>query len=110
MATVAPVPISSSPAAGQLVEYDGKTYDTIREGRAYILTPPNTRTVVDPATKTKAKAKTGEHSQSNSYISLLFKCPRVGHFNMADHVFLQVMPPKSRRMSFIIPSNNSIAT
>lgn len=57
MATQNAVPISAPPAAGQLVEQEGKIFDTVREGRAYILVPPNTRTSVDP----QAKAKAGEH-------------------------------------------------
>ncbi|KAK5137552.1 hypothetical protein LTR08_008532 [Meristemomyces frigidus] len=61
MATQAPVPISSSPAAGQLVSHEGKTYDTIREGRAYILTPPNTRTSVNPAAR---KVKAGDAAET----------------------------------------------
>lgn len=58
MAMQEPVPIASTPATGQLVKHDGRTYETVREGRAYILIPPNTRTSVDP----QAKAKAGEHS------------------------------------------------
>ncbi len=50
------VPLSSSPAAGQLVEHEGKIFTTIKEGGAYILVPPNVRTAVDP----QAKAKAGE--------------------------------------------------
>ncbi|KAK5125629.1 hypothetical protein LTR85_011903 [Meristemomyces frigidus] len=56
---MAAVPISAQPAAKQLVEHEGKTYDTVREGRAYILIPPNTRTLVDP----QAKAKAGDGSE-----------------------------------------------
>lgn len=53
---MAAVPMLASPAANQFVEHEGKVYDTVREGRAYILIPPNTRTAVDP----KAKANTSE--------------------------------------------------
>ncbi|KAK4547520.1 hypothetical protein LTR36_000476 [Oleoguttula mirabilis] len=59
MAMHTPVPISASPDAGQLVAHEGTVYDTVREGRAYILIPPNTRTSVDP----QAKAKTGDGSK-----------------------------------------------
>ncbi|EMC92670.1 hypothetical protein BAUCODRAFT_77281 [Baudoinia panamericana UAMH 10762] len=48
MAGSAAVPLSATPKPGQTVEHDGKTYDTVREGLAYILIPPNTRTSVDP--------------------------------------------------------------
>ena len=60
--TQSAVPISAKPAARQLVEHDGRIYETIREGQAYILVPPNTRTSVDP----QAKAKTGECFQKDS--------------------------------------------
>lgn len=54
MASPTPVSLSASPAAGQLVEHDGKAYTTVREGLAYILTPPNAQTSVDPkASNTK---------------------------------------------------------
>ncbi|KAK3679374.1 RNA methyltransferase tRNA(m5U54)methyltransferase [Recurvomyces mirabilis] len=53
MAERQPVPISATPAAGQLVEHNGKTYDTIQEGRAFILIPPNTRTSMNPQAKAK---------------------------------------------------------
>jgi tRNA (guanine26-N2/guanine27-N2)-dimethyltransferase len=42
------VPLSAAPAADQLVEHDGRTYRTIREGQAYILVPPKARTELDP--------------------------------------------------------------
>lgn len=58
MATQAPVPITSTPQAGQLIEHNGNNYDTIREGQAYILIPPNTKLSVDP----NAKAKTDDGS------------------------------------------------
>ena len=61
MATSGPVPIDAAPAVGQLVEHDGNVFETIREGLAFILVPPNTRTSVDP----QAKAKAGEHLHIN---------------------------------------------
>lgn len=42
------VPLTAAPAADQLVEHEGKTYRTIREGQAYILVPPKARTELDP--------------------------------------------------------------
>jgi tRNA (guanine26-N2/guanine27-N2)-dimethyltransferase len=48
MAEQVPVPLTAAPAADQLVEHDGKTYRTIREGQAYILVPPKARTELDP--------------------------------------------------------------
>lgn len=52
-----PVPLTAEPATGQLVEHEGKIYTTVKEGKAYILVPPNARTSVDP----QAKSKAGEH-------------------------------------------------
>ena len=43
-----PVQITSVPAAGQLVNHDGKVFKTVKEGSAYILVPPNAQTSVDP--------------------------------------------------------------
>ncbi|KAF2167791.1 hypothetical protein M409DRAFT_65888 [Zasmidium cellare ATCC 36951] len=57
MASRTGVPITSPPLAGQSIEHEGKTYETVREGHAYILIPPNTQKSVDP----RAKAKAGEH-------------------------------------------------
>ena len=54
-----PVQITAAPVNGQLVEHNGKIFNTIREGNAYILVPPNARTSLDPQAKGKAKA--GEH-------------------------------------------------
>jgi tRNA (guanine26-N2/guanine27-N2)-dimethyltransferase len=48
MAEQDPVPLTAAPAADQLVQHDGKTYRTIREGQAYILVPPKARTELDP--------------------------------------------------------------
>jgi tRNA (guanine26-N2/guanine27-N2)-dimethyltransferase len=48
MAEQDPVPLTAAPAADQLVEHDGRTYRTIREGQAYILVPPKARTELDP--------------------------------------------------------------
>ncbi|EGP88635.1 uncharacterized protein MYCGRDRAFT_69290 [Zymoseptoria tritici IPO323] len=52
--------ISSKPAAGQMIEHEGNNYDTVREGQAYILIPPNTQIHVNPQAKA---AKAGEHFQ-----------------------------------------------
>ena len=52
--TVTPVAITAAPVAKQLVEHEGKTYTTVKEGLAYILVPPNARTSVDPQAKSKA--------------------------------------------------------
>lgn len=59
----APVPLSAPPAVGQLVEHDGKTYETVQEGGAYILIPPNTQKHVDP----QAKLADGEKAQNVFY-------------------------------------------
>lgn len=56
--------IATEPRAGQTIEHDGKTYTTIREGRAFILVPPNTRTSVDP----QAKSKAGEHVLHTKFV------------------------------------------
>lgn len=56
MATQSPVPLSATPLAGQLVEHQGNTYETIQEGQAFILIPPNTRKSQDP----QSKGKTGK--------------------------------------------------
>lgn len=48
MAEQEPVPLTAAPAAEQLVQHDGRTYRTIREGQAYILVPPKARTELDP--------------------------------------------------------------
>ena len=50
------ITLDASPKDGQLVDHDGKTYKTVKEGLAYILIPPNVKTSQDP----QAKAKTGE--------------------------------------------------
>lgn len=62
MITQTGVPITAPPLAGQLVEHEGKTYETVREGHAYILIPPNTQKSVDP----QSKAKAGEHLQNRA--------------------------------------------
>lgn len=59
----APVPLTATPQAAQIVEHEGKTYETIREGGAYILIPPNTQKHVDP----QNKAKLGEQPQNVFY-------------------------------------------
>ncbi|KAK0938104.1 RNA methyltransferase tRNA(m5U54)methyltransferase [Friedmanniomyces endolithicus] len=51
--------LGDAPATGQLVLHEGKVYETIREGRAYILIPPGTQRAVDPSSKTKSKAAGG---------------------------------------------------
>nr|OQO25889.1 hypothetical protein B0A51_06154 [Rachicladosporium sp. CCFEE 5018] len=56
MAEAAAVPLTADPKPDQLVEHEGKTYRTIREGKAYILVPPKARTEIDP----KAAAKDSE--------------------------------------------------
>lgn len=48
MADQESVPLSTAPAVDQLVQHNGKTYRTIREGQAYILVPPKARTELDP--------------------------------------------------------------
>ncbi|KAK4956547.1 RNA methyltransferase tRNA(m5U54)methyltransferase [Elasticomyces elasticus] len=58
MATQQTASLHDAPATDQLVQHDGKTYQTIREGKAYILIPPNTRTSQNP----QAKPKAGEQS------------------------------------------------
>ncbi|SMY22109.1 unnamed protein product [Zymoseptoria tritici ST99CH_1A5] len=58
--------ISSKPAAGQTIEHEGKNYDTVREGQAYILIPPNTQIHVNPQAKA-AKADDTVKAQSVFY-------------------------------------------
>ncbi|TKA77864.1 hypothetical protein B0A55_05157 [Friedmanniomyces simplex] len=60
----APVPAAATsktlqdpPATGQLVEHEGKTYETIREGKAFILLPIGTRVAVDPKKENTKDAK-----------------------------------------------------
>lgn len=55
-------PITATPAAGQLIEHEGKTYETVREGQAYILIPPNTQKHVNP----QAKVKDGDETVAQS--------------------------------------------
>ncbi|THW73170.1 N2,N2-dimethylguanosine tRNA methyltransferase [Aureobasidium pullulans] len=45
--------IESQPAVDQLIEHNGKSYSTVKEGLAYILVPPNARTEQDPKSKKK---------------------------------------------------------
>ncbi|KAF2226297.1 tRNA methyltransferase, partial [Elsinoe ampelina] len=40
--------IDSPPKAGQILIHDGLEYNTIKEGRAYILVPPGAKTITDP--------------------------------------------------------------
>ncbi|SMQ48416.1 unnamed protein product [Zymoseptoria tritici ST99CH_3D7] len=58
--------ISSKPAAGQMIEHEGNNYDTVREGQAYILIPPNTQIHVNPQAKA-AKADDTVKAQSVFY-------------------------------------------
>lgn len=60
------VPLGAKPAAGQLIEHNGKTYETIREGQAYILIPPNTQQHVTPPQQAKAKGKADEGVKAQS--------------------------------------------
>ncbi|KAM3421099.1 hypothetical protein BST61_g1513 [Cercospora zeina] len=64
--TTAAVPLSAKPAAGQVVEHEEKTYETIQEGKAYILIPPNTQQHVTPPQYAKAKGKQDEEVQAQS--------------------------------------------
>lgn len=64
---MATVPITSTPAAGQLIEHHDKTYETIREGQAYILIPPNTQKHVNPQAKDKSKVDESVKAQSVFY-------------------------------------------
>lgn len=64
---MATVPITSTPAAGQLIEHQDKTYETIREGQAYILIPPNTQKHVNPQAKDKSKVDESVKAQSVFY-------------------------------------------
>ncbi|GAB7350640.1 hypothetical protein MBLNU459_g1203t1 [Dothideomycetes sp. NU459] len=56
--------IAAAPAHGQLVEHNGVTYGTVKEGLAHILVPPNARTSTDP----QAKNKTDEESQQTQNV------------------------------------------
>ena len=60
-----PVPITAAPSAGQSVEHNGKVFTTVREGKAYILVPPNARTSLDP--QAKSKADNSSHTQNVFY-------------------------------------------
>ncbi|KAF2209505.1 hypothetical protein CERZMDRAFT_113843 [Cercospora zeae-maydis SCOH1-5] len=64
--TTTAVPLSAKPAAGQLVEHEGKIYETIQEGKAYILIPPNTQQHVTPPQHAKAKGKQDEEVKAQS--------------------------------------------
>lgn len=61
--TSAPVGIETAPAADQMIEHDGTTYSTVKEGLAYILVPPNARTSTDPKHKNKSQE---EHEQAQN--------------------------------------------
>jgi tRNA (guanine26-N2/guanine27-N2)-dimethyltransferase len=60
----APVQITATPAVGQSVEHNGKTFNTVKEGSAYILVPPNAQTSVDPA---RSLPTDGSESQNVFY-------------------------------------------
>ncbi|RMZ04290.1 hypothetical protein D0860_06455 [Hortaea werneckii] len=64
--TDGPSPLSANPTEGQLIQHGGKTYETIREGKAFILSPPNTRKSVDPQAQSKG-GESGEKPQSVFY-------------------------------------------
>ena len=57
------VKITSTPRAGQHIFHDNKRYNTIKEGLAYILVPPDQPTVTDP--KQKAKGKGGKEDDDD---------------------------------------------
>lgn len=68
--TTSAAAITADPKAGQSIEHEGRTYTTVREGRAFILVPPNAQTSVDP----QAKPKAGEHVPLGSRQSLACAC------------------------------------
>lgn len=51
----APKGIDATPTPGQLIEHEGVIYNTIREGLAHILVPPNARTETDPKAAKKGQ-------------------------------------------------------
>ncbi|KAH0397171.1 N2,N2-dimethylguanosine tRNA methyltransferase, partial [Aureobasidium melanogenum] len=59
--------IDSQPAVDQLIEHDGKSYSTIKEGLAYILVPPNARTEQDPKSKKNHKDDDGEQQAQSVF-------------------------------------------
>jgi tRNA (guanine26-N2/guanine27-N2)-dimethyltransferase len=59
--------IDSQPAVDQLIEHDGKSYSTVKEGLAYILVPPNARTEQDPKSKKKHKGDDGEQQTQSVF-------------------------------------------
>ncbi|KAF1348641.1 S-adenosyl-L-methionine-dependent methyltransferase [Delphinella strobiligena] len=63
----APKGIDSPPAPGQLIEHNGITYTTIKEGLAHILVPPNARTEQDTKGSKKGEDGAGEVQQSVFY-------------------------------------------
>ncbi|KAF2724887.1 TRM-domain-containing protein [Polychaeton citri CBS 116435] len=68
MADAGPVSIDVAPKAGQLVQHEGKTYRTVKEGLAYILIPPNAKTSQDPKVNSKnAKESVSEVHQNVFY-------------------------------------------
>ncbi|GME63507.1 Dimethylguanosine tRNA methyltransferase [Neofusicoccum parvum] len=61
----APASLADPPRAAQLVLHDGKKYNTVKEGKAYILVPPNTATSTDP--KKQGKHDDDEQKQAVFY-------------------------------------------
>jgi tRNA (guanine26-N2/guanine27-N2)-dimethyltransferase len=59
--------IDSQPAVDQLIEHDGKSYSTVKEGLAYILVPPNARTEQDPKSKRNHKGDDGEQQTQSVF-------------------------------------------
>lgn len=53
--------LGSSPVAGQTIVHKDVRYTTIKEGRAYILVPPEARTVVDPKVGGKGGAEQAQN-------------------------------------------------
>lgn len=62
-----PVNLDAQPKEGQLVTHEGTTYNTIKEGLAYILVPPNARTSTDPQAKNNKDKDDTEQAQSVFY-------------------------------------------
>lgn len=59
--------IDSAPAVGQSFEHAGKSYTTVKEGLAYIMVPPNTRTEQDPRGNKKQTDDDEQQAQSVFY-------------------------------------------
>ncbi|KAI5303611.1 3-oxoacyl-[acyl-carrier-protein] synthase [Ascosphaera pollenicola] len=58
--TTAPIigGLSSIPAQGQIIQHDGITYHTVKEGQAYILTPQSSETTGEKGKKSGTKLHT----------------------------------------------------